>query len=45
MLKYTVMQERDDFMSGSNQKKGNSIAMIVGLALLAAMIIAYVIFG
>jgi len=32
-------------MSGRNQQKGNSIAMIIGLALFAVMIIAYVIFG
>lgn len=39
------MQERDNFMSGRNQKKGNSIAMIIGLVLLSALIVAYVFFG
>ena len=39
------MQERDDFMSSRNQKKGNSIAMFIGLALFAALIIVYIILG
>jgi hypothetical protein len=40
-----IMQERDDFMSGSNQKKGNTIALIIGISLLAALMVAYLIFG
>jgi hypothetical protein len=45
IIKDKAMQERDDFMSGRNQKKGNSIAMIIGLVLLSAMIVAYLFFG
>jgi hypothetical protein len=39
------MQENDDFMSGRNQRKGNGIAMVIGLLLLTALIIVYVIMG
>ena len=39
------MRESDDYMSGRNQGKGNNIALLVGMSLLAALIVAYIFLG
>ncbi len=39
------MDNSNDIMSGKNQEKGNAIAMVISVILLAVIIIAYVIFG
>jgi len=39
------MDNSNDIMSGKNQAKGNSIALVISIILLAALIIGYVIFG
>jgi len=38
------MNEMNDYMSSRNQKKENNIAIIVSLALVAIMIISFIMF-
>lgn len=40
-----VMGNSDDIMSGKNQEKGNAIALVISVILLAVIILGYVIFG
>lgn len=39
------MSDSDDFMSGRNQARGNRVAMIISIILLAGFIIGFIIFG
>lgn len=39
------MDKSNDIMSGKNQEKGNTIALVISVVLLAVIIIGYVIFG
>jgi hypothetical protein len=39
------MDNSNDIMSGKNQAKGNAIALVISVILLAVLIIGFVLFG